>query len=75
MEIQDNRERNKHMLFSELAVGDIFQCDDYLFMKIPDIYDEKYGDNNCFDLFNNCLCYCRNDDTVEILKCKLIINK
>lgn len=73
MEIQDNR--NKKMIFSELAVGDIFQFDDYIFMKIPDIYDEKYGDNNCFDLFNNCLCYCRNDEIVEILKCKLIINK
>lgn len=73
MEIQDNR--NKKMMFYELTIGDIFECDDYLFIKIPYTYNEEYGDANCFDLYNRCLSYCEDTDTVELLECKLIINK
>ena len=75
MEIQDNRKNNKRISFSELLMGDIFEHDDGLFIKIPHICDVDYGENNCFDLYNNCLCYCLIDDTVEKLECKLIINK
>lgn len=74
MKIHDNRKNKERVPFSELLIGDTFEYNDGLFIKIPHIYDEDYGENNCFDLYNNCLCYCYNDDTVEILECKLIIN-
>lgn len=73
MEIQDNRNRKKE--FYELEVGNVFEYEKNLYIKIPRIYDQKYGDVNCFDLSNERLDYYENDTIVTTLKCELIIKQ
>lgn len=66
-------ENNSKIKFKELKIGDVFRCNDIIYIRTSYLTTDTGYDFDAYDLDNDDFCNFSDNDIVEKVKAKLVI--